>query len=96
VRFLHHLNDAEVIRLATLAKAALKENGRLITLDPCYAEGQSPIARFFVSRDRERHVRDVEGYRSLMSQVFNSITMDVRYDLARLPYTYLVMECMSK
>ena len=93
---LHHLSDAEVIRLATLAKVALKANGRLVTLDPCYVEGQSPVARFLVSRDRGQHVRDAEGYRALMSCVFDSITTDVRHDLARFPYTHLAMECMSK
>jgi len=93
---LHHLSDAEVIRLATLAKAALKENGRLVTIDPCLVEGQSLVARFLVSRDRGQHVRDAEGYRALMSCVFVSIATDVRHDLARFPYTHLVMECMSK
>jgi SAM-dependent methyltransferase len=92
---LHNLSDAEVIRLATLAKASLKENGRLVTLDPCYVEGQSPVATFLVSRDRRQHVSNAEGYRALMSCVFDSITMDVRHDLARFPYTHLVMECMS-
>ncbi len=93
---LHHLSDEEVVRLAKLAKAALKENGRLVTLDPCYAEGQSPIARFLISRDRGQHVRDAEGYRALLSCVFDSITTDVRHDLGRFPYTHLVMECVSK
>jgi SAM-dependent methyltransferase len=93
---LHHLNDEEVIRLAKLAKAVLKDNGRLVTFDPCYVERQSPIARFLISRDRGQHVRDAEGYRTLMSQVFDSITGDVRRDLVRVPYTHLVMECVSK
>jgi len=93
---LHHLSDEEALRVAMLAKAALNVHGRLVTLDPCFVEGQSPIAKFFVSRDRGQYVRDVEAYQTLMSHVFNSITMDVRHDLARFPYTHLVMECMSK
>jgi len=93
---LHHLSDEEVVRLAKLAKAALKENGRLVTLDPCYVEGQSPIARFLISRDRGQHVRDAEGYHTLMSCVFESITTVVRHDLLLFPYTHLVMECVSK
>lgn len=93
---LHHLSDAEVIRLATLAKAALKENGRLVTIDPCLVEGQSLVARFLVSRDRGQCVRDAEAYRALVSRVFESVTTDVRHDLARFPYTHLVMECMSR
>ncbi len=93
---LHHLSDEEVVRLAKLAKAALKENGRLVTLDPCYVEGQSPIARFLISRDRGQHVRDAEGYRTLLSYAFDSIATDVRHDFLRFPYTHLVMECVSK
>lgn len=92
----HHLADDEVVRVATLAKAVLRERGRLVTLDPCYVENQSPIARFLISRDRGQHVRDAEGYRTLMSSVFNSIEMDICHDLARFPYTHVAMECTSK
>jgi hypothetical protein len=66
----------------------------LITLDPCFVEGQSPIARYLVSRDRGQHVRDVKGYQTLMSSLFASVTCDVRHDFARFPYTHLMMECM--
>jgi SAM-dependent methyltransferase len=92
----HHLSDEDVVQVAKLAKAALKKHGRLVTLDPCYVEGQSPIAKFLISRDRGQHVRDAEGYRALMSYVFDSIVMDVCHDLARCPYTHVAMECMSK
>lgn len=91
---LHHLSDDEVIQLAKLAKVALKEGGRLITIDPCFAEGQSPIARYLVSHDRGQHVRDVNEYKVLMSSVFVSVACDVRDDIARFPYTHLMMECM--
>ncbi|MCK9398004.1 MAG: class I SAM-dependent methyltransferase [Methylobacter sp.] len=91
---LHHLSDDEAIQLAKLVKSALKEGGRLITIDPCLVAGQSFIARYLVSHDRGEHVRDVEGYQGLMSSVFSSVACDVRHDLARFPYTHLMMECM--
>lgn len=90
---LHHLNDDEAIQLAKLAKSALKEGGRLITIDPCLVEGQSFMAHYLVSHDRGQHVRDVEGYQALMSSVFSFVACDVRHDLARFPYTHLMMEC---
>lgn len=90
---LHHLSDDEVIQLAKLAKAALKEGGRLITIDPCFAKGQSPIAHYLVSHDRGQHVRDVKGYQTLMSLIFASVVCDVRHDIVRFPYTHLMMEC---
>lgn len=93
---LHHLDDNEAVHLARLAKAALKEGGRLIAIDPCFVTGQSPFARFLVSRDRGQHVRDAEAYRTLMSGVFGSVVMNIRHDLARFPYTHLIMECASK
>lgn len=91
---LHHLSDDQAIQLAKLAKTALKEGGRLITIDPCFIEGQSPIARYLVSHDRGQHVRDVQSYQTLMSSLFSSVACDVRHDLARFPYTHLMMECM--
>lgn len=90
---LHHLTDGEAIQLANLAKSALKDGGRLITIDPCLAEGQSLIARFLVSHDRGQHVRDVKGYQTLMSSAFASVICDIRHDLSRFPYTHLFMEC---
>lgn len=92
---IHHLKDDEVIQLAKLAKAALKESGRLITIDPCFVEGQSPIARLLVKHDRGQHVRDVKGYQMLMASVFSSVECDVRHDLARFPYTHVIMECVA-
>lgn len=91
---IHHLSDDEAIQLAKLTKAALKEGGRLVTIDPCFVEGQSPIARYLVSHDRGQHVRDVKGYQALMSSVFATVICDVRHDIARFPYTHLMMECM--
>lgn len=90
---LHHMSDDEVIRLAELAKSALKEGGRLVTIDPCLIDSQSFIARYLVSHDRGMHVRDVDGYRSVVSPVFSSVECDVRHDIARFPYTHLIMEC---
>jgi SAM-dependent methyltransferase len=92
----HHLSDENVVQVAKLARAALKEHGRLVTHDPCYVEGQSSVARFFISRDRGQHVRDAEGYRALISNVFEKITIEVRHDLARFPYTHIAMECTLK
>ena len=48
---LHHLDDPEAMKLAKLARAVLKEDGRLVTLDPGLVEGQSPIARFLARRE---------------------------------------------
>lgn len=93
---LHHLNDAAAIRLVKLAKAVLKNKGRLILADPCVVEGQSPIARRIMKFDRGRHIRDVNGYRDLMKATFSIANIEIRDDLIRIPYTHLIMECVAE
>jgi SAM-dependent methyltransferase len=92
---LHHLTDQEALQLLDLARAVLRPGGRLVTLDPCFAEGQSPIARYLVSRDRGRHVRTSDAYRKLASAYFPVFAAEVRHDIARFPYTHFVMECTA-
>lgn len=90
---LHHLDDAEAEKLFRLAYAALAPGGRLVTLDGCWAEGQSRIAKLLLGRDRGEHVRRKEAYVELASRVFPRVAARVREDLLALPYTLLVLEC---
>jgi len=89
----HHLPDSEALQLFELAKLALKPGGRLVTLDGCYVDGQSPVSRFFLSRDRGEFVRSRSQYEQIVSQVFVTRNLAVRHDLLRVPYTHLIMEC---
>jgi SAM-dependent methyltransferase len=90
---LHHLTDAEAVDLFRVTKAALKPGGRLVTLDGCFVEGQPPVARRLLKRDRGEYVRPEAGYVALARQVFDAIKPFVTTDLLRIPYTHLVMEC---
>ena len=92
---LHHLNDYEASRLFELASSALKPGGRLITLDGCYVKGQSWLARLILSKDRGKYVRTQDEYLSLSSAVFTNIQVSVHYDLIRIPYTHIIMECTA-
>lgn len=92
---LHHLNDTEVKALFSIAHAALKPGGRLLTFDGCYSDDQSTMSRFFVSRDRGRYVRRWEDYQTLALTVFEHVSVNVRHDLLRIPYTHLIMECTA-
>src|SRR5262245_62160131 len=71
---LHHLDDATARQFMAIARAALGRGGRIYTVDPCYAPGQSPIARYLISRDRGQHVRDAEGYRALPEGLAAEVT----------------------
>ncbi|MBI1949633.1 MAG: class I SAM-dependent methyltransferase [Deltaproteobacteria bacterium] len=89
---LHHLDDAEAEALFRLARAALSPGARLVTLDACWAEGQHPVARLLIARDRGQNVRDATGYRALAARVFDEVRVEVRHDLMRVPYTHCSLE----
>src|SRR5262245_49135475 len=90
---LHHLDDAEALEMFDVARRALKPGGRLVTLDGCYAPGQSKIATYLLSRDRGQFVRTPQAYEALARQRFGSVTVSVRHDTLRIPYTHIVLEC---
>jgi SAM-dependent methyltransferase len=93
IAVLHHLDDDEARALLAGAAAALRPDGRFISIDPLYAEGQSRASRAVISRDRGRHVRTAEAYTALAQTAFESVRPVRRDDLLRIPYTHLVLEC---
>lgn len=88
---LHHLNDESAIEILRLATQALKQGGRLITLDPCIEPGQNPIARFLIKLDRGQNVRTRVEYTAILSEVFDSPRIEVRHK-SGIPYTHCLME----
>jgi SAM-dependent methyltransferase len=92
----HHLDDTSATHLYRMAHVALKPAGRFVTLDPAFAEGQSPLARILVGNDRGEFVRTSEGYAALASRVFPDVRVSVRHDLLRVPYTHAILECSNK
>jgi cyclopropane fatty-acyl-phospholipid synthase-like methyltransferase len=92
VGVLHHLDDEAVLQLLGLAKAELREGGRLVTIDPCFDDAQNPIARFLVSRDRGQNVRSAEQYRDLAFTIFDKVDGEVKHR-TWIPYTHWIMEC---
>jgi SAM-dependent methyltransferase len=89
---LHHLDDSEAIGLFELARRALKRDGRAITMDPCFAHGQNPVARFLIGRDRGQNVRTADRYMALPRPHFGQIKGQLRHR-AWIPYTHWIMEC---
>jgi SAM-dependent methyltransferase len=90
---IHHLDDDETVHLLRTIKRAMKPDGRLVTQDGCYREGQPEIARRLLDMDRGRFIRDEQGYLALFSQVFPAVSATFRDDFFRVPYTTIVMEC---
>ena len=49
---LHHIDDSQASRLFEVAARTLVPEGRLVTVDPGYAKGQSADSRYLVGKDR--------------------------------------------
>lgn len=95
ISMLHHIDDQEVIKLFQIAKNALKLGGRLVIAEPCYAEGQSFLSKWVLSKDRGQNIRNTQGYLGLAQQVFSQVTYHIRHDLLRIPCTVIILECTA-
>ena len=93
---IHHLSDQEALHLLALARRHLKPGGRFVCLEGVYTKQQGFWARYFVSRDRGRHVRTLAGYRALLRSVFRGVKTFVYDGILRFPYTLLVIEATGK
>ncbi len=89
----HHLEDNETVELFRLAASKIKDGGRVIVIDPCYAPSQSSIARLILGQDRGQYIRNEEQYRALALKVFTSVTSAVRHDLVHIPYSHCIITC---
>ena len=92
---LHHLTDDECVALLRLAKSAMKDGGKLLTLDGCYREGQSRLARYFLDSDRGEYIRTPESYIRIAQSVFGEVIASLRDDLFFIPYTCMVLGCIA-
>lgn len=89
---LHHLDDELASHVMRISYEALKSNGRMITIDPCYVFGQNRIARYLISKDRGVNVRDEIGYKKLATKVFHNVQANIKHK-SWIPYTHCIMEC---
>lgn len=91
---LHHLDDDVANNFLALAHAALSEGGRMVTIDPCFAPQQNPIARYLIRQDRGQNVRNAEGYQELARQTFPKVQGTLRHR-RWIPYAHWIMECSA-
>jgi SAM-dependent methyltransferase len=92
IGLLHHLNDEQVCDLMSIAQNALRDNGRLVTVDPCFSNDQSLFSHFLVSRDRGQNIRTEDTYRRLGETAFSRVNCEVKHK-SWVPYTHCFMEC---
>jgi len=93
VGVLHHLDDRDAVGMTRTAARLLAPGGRFVTIDPGFTDEQPRTARWLTRRDRGRNVRSPDGYRKLALDQFDSVRVSVHHDLARVPYTHVVLEC---
>lgn len=91
---LHHLDDAEASKLLALSFQALRPGGWLIAVDPCFADGQNPIARYLIECDRGKNVRVASAYEMLARPAFDMVNAEVRHK-RWIPYTHCYMKCVK-
>ncbi len=90
---LHHLGDDDAASLFRLAAGALKPDGMLITMDPVFAPGQHPLARWMIGRDRGQCVRSPDAYQALARASFPLVNHHLRHDMLHIPYSHTIMQC---
>jgi cyclopropane fatty-acyl-phospholipid synthase-like methyltransferase len=88
----HHLTDDEVMCLLELSRAALKDDGRLVTMDPCLFNDMNLIEWLMVKYDRGRYIRTQKEFESIIDRVFpfRRSFVDV---LGKYPERAFVSEC---
>jgi SAM-dependent methyltransferase len=90
---LHHLDDPDAVDMTRTAAQLLADGGRFVTVDPGFTDEQPRVAHWLIGHDRGRGVRSPDGYRELVVDHFGSVRVSVHHDLARVPYTHVVLEC---
>lgn len=88
---IHHIDDKSASSLLHLVSRSLKPHGRAVTLDPCFTDDQSRIARFVARSDRGRFVRTAEQYDSLAKPHFDGVSAVVMHNVCRIPSTERIM-----
>lgn len=92
---LHHLDDDAARELFSLAQGSLRPGGRLVSIDNCYRDGQSSVARYLIQKDRGKNVRTESRYVELARKSFVNVESVIREDLLRIPYTHVILRCSN-
>jgi SAM-dependent methyltransferase len=95
IGLLHHLDDDLSRELLSAVAKTLKPGGRLITADPCFHAGQSPIIRFVVAHDRGQNVRNFAQYGELVGSVFSKTRTSLESSHFPFPHSVCVIEATA-
>lgn len=93
---LHHLDDTLAGRAFELGAAVLPKGGRMITVDPCFYEGQGALTRLIVSHDRGEHVRPFDGYAKLTRGSFRFVESSLWVGTFPIPFSVAIVQCRNE
>ncbi len=90
---LHHIDDATAVEALAFAGSRIAPGGRIVALDPVLLDDQHPVARALARLDRGKHVRTLDGYRSLAESALPGSNVAVRSlrGQLRVPYDHSVL-----
>ena len=89
---IHHLDDARADRLMALAAGALQPEGRFLSWDGAYVDGQPRIAKWLLDRDRGEFIRRPDDYTAIAARHFTDVRHTIVGDFLRVPYTHCVLD----
>ena len=73
----------------------MKKNSKLLTEDPIFVKNQNFIARFLISKDRGKNVREKEGYLNLINTQFKKLKFKILHQ-SFIPYTWFITTVCKK
>lgn len=85
---LHHLPDSVADTVLRESAAVLVDDGQLLAIDSCLYRGQGRLDRWLNANDRGKFVRAPQAYDQLVARHFERVDVDVRADLARVPFSF--------
>lgn len=92
IGLLHHLDDEQVRHLGEIARTYLRPGGRFFAIDPAFVPSQHWLARLLAARDSGQNVRAPEGYSALIAPAFPDVSITIRHDVLRVPYTHCITQ----
>ena len=90
---LHHVPDDLARDIARLAAHFLKPEGYFCTLDGCFADGQSFLARTMLKLDRGQFMRTQPEYETILKDSFDEIEVEYSADAFTIPYPSVIFRC---
>jgi ubiquinone/menaquinone biosynthesis C-methylase UbiE len=88
---LHHLGDDEAVTLFRSLMRLLKDDGKIVTLDPVWVSGQRTVAKLINKLDSGMNIRTAECYLGLLNGLGFDVQTRIFHDLLRIPYDHAVM-----